>query len=323
MQQTPTDDPRFVTVAGLEPSADLLDALQRAVPAAERIDLTRVEVPDANARSIGLADDALLDVYGLTSGDRAKLEAVGALAFSHEGVDPPIATRGRSPFEFGIVDGDKYALGMLPQVIMTPAAAVAHGYETGPGPVVLRNPSDFTRAQIAALQDVSDEFLAGEKGGSEIVLRGTGGGAITGVAIYEASDAPSPFVLEAILSGVALALALFVVGVSLALAAAETRDERDVLAVVGAPPAVMRRTSAQKAVILTVMSAVLAIPVGFLPAVVFTAADGRSSPWLVFPWRTVLLLVIAVPLVTAALTSLASALALRVRPVRVSTMTFE
>jgi ABC-type antimicrobial peptide transport system permease subunit len=116
---------------------------------------------------------------------------------------------------------------------------------------------------------------------------------------------------------------LFVVGVSLALAAAETRDERDVLAVVGAAPAVMRRTSAQKAAILTVMSALLAVPVGFLPAIVFTAADGRDSPWLVFPWRTVLLLLIAVPLVTAAATSITSTLALRVRPVRVSTMTFE
>ena len=61
----------------------------------------------------------------------------------------------------------------------------------------------------------------------------------------------------------------------------------------------------------------------YLLGTVFTAADGRSSPWLVFPWRTVLLLLVAVPLVTAAVTATASALALRVRPVRVSTMAFE
>jgi ABC-type antimicrobial peptide transport system permease subunit len=209
---------------------------------------------------------------------------------------------------------------MLPQVIMTPAAVEAHGYATAPGPVVLRNASPFTRGQLAELQDIGDEFLAGAQ--RRDILPGTAG-AVTGLAIYDSSATPSPFVLEAVLSGVALALALFVVGVSLALAAAETRDERDVLAVVGAAPAVMRTTSAQKAAILTAMSALLAVPVGFLPAVVFTAADGRDAPWLVFPWRTVLLLVVAVPLVTAAVTSLASALALRLRPVRVSTMAFE
>jgi hypothetical protein len=43
----------------------------------------------------------------------------------------------------------------------------------------------------------------------------------------------------------------------------------------------------------------------------------------VFPWRTVGLLVLAVPLITAAVTGTASTIALRFRPVHVSTMTFD
>jgi ABC-type antimicrobial peptide transport system permease subunit len=137
------------------------------------------------------------------------------------------------------------------------------------------------------------------------------------------SSGPDPFVVEAILSGIALGFALVVVAVSLALSAAETRDERDVLAVVGAAPVTMRRTSAHKAVILTVLGGLLAIPVGFLPVIVFTRASGADGPLLVFPWRTAAVLLVAVPLVSSLFTAVASALALRIRPVRVSTMTFE
>jgi len=78
-------------------------------------------------------------------------------------------------------------------------------------------------------------------------------------------------------SGLALALTLFVVAASLALAAAETRDERDVLSVVGAAPTMLRRASAHKAWLLSFLGAVLGIPVGFLPVVVFTRADPITS----------------------------------------------
>jgi len=86
---------------------------------------------------------------------------------------------------------------------------------------------------------------------------------------------------------------------------------------------VARSSRRSKAPLLTVMGALLAIPVGFLPVVVFTHADGNDSPRLVFPWRTVGLLLVAVPVITALVTDVASAVAVRLRPVRVSTMTFE
>lgn len=84
----------------------------------------------------------------------------------------------------------------------------------------------------------------------------------------------------------------------------------------------MRRTSGRKALLLTVLGAALAVPVGFLPASVFTAASDADLP-LVFPWRVVLLVVVAVPAVAATVTTVCSGLALRLRPVRVSTMAFD
>ncbi len=139
---------------------------------------------------------------------------------------------------------------------------------------------------------------------------------------YYPSAVVNPHLLEALLTSAAFLLSLFVVAVSLALAAAETRDERDVLVVVGAPPPTVRRTSGRKALLLSLLGAALAVPVGFLPVSVFTAASDANLP-LVFPWRVVALLLVAVPLMAAAVTTACSRLALRLRPVRVSTMAFD
>lgn len=70
------------------------------------------------------------------------------------------------------------------------------------------------------------------------------------------------------------------------------------------------------------MGAVLAVPVGFLPVAVFNMADARNEP-LVFPWLVVTLLVVALPIVAGAVTTAASGVALRLRPVRISTMAYD
>lgn len=50
--------------------------------------------------------------------------------------------------------------------------------------------------------------------------------------------------------------------------------------------------------------------------------DGEGIPS-VFPWRTVMLLVVAMPLLAGALTSMASRLGLRLRPVQMSSVRSE
>jgi hypothetical protein len=299
----------------------VVNQIRELAPSAERIDLTRVDL-GPQYREAGLADAALLEVYELNDRELTSLREAGALAFADKSDDAVTDIRdgsGRVVLHAALTSRDHELWGMMPRLIVTPETAARLGLDTVPGLVVLRN---ITNDELSGIEDLRDEIepppIVRVDVNSEPVSR-----TFTMINTFSPSSAPSPFMLETILSGVALVFALFVVAVSLALAAAETREERDVLAVVGAAPTTMRRTSAQKAVILTVMGALLAIPVGFLPVVVFTRADGRAEPWLVFPWRTVALLVVAVPLITAAVTGAASALALRVRPVHVSTMTFD
>ena len=84
----------------------------------------------------------------------------------------------------------------------------------------------------------------------------------------------------------------------------------------------MREANGYKALLLTVMGAVLAVPVGFLPVAVFNLADNKNQP-LVFPWFVVLLLVVALPIVAGIVTTVTSGIALRLRPVRISTMAYD
>lgn len=84
----------------------------------------------------------------------------------------------------------------------------------------------------------------------------------------------------------------------------------------------MRFASSYQAFLVAGLGALLAVPVGFVPAAVFLLTDGAYRPT-VFPWRVVLALVVAVPLVVALITNVASGLALRFRPVRVSTVALD
>jgi hypothetical protein len=108
---------------------------------------------------------------------------------------------------------------------------------------------------------------------------------------------------------------------SLALSAAETRDERDVLVSLGAPPQTMRGVAAWKAATLSFTGAALAIPTGFIPvAVAYHAAVQRGDvARLAFPWSTVFELLLIAPLIAALVAGVGSAIAQRVRPTQMST----
>jgi hypothetical protein len=121
---------------------------------------------------------------------------------------------------------------------------------------------------------------------------------------------------------VALAFAVLAVGAGLALAAAEYRDERDVLAVAGVAPRTLARSAGGKAWLLAAIGAGMAVPIGLLPVAVFAAADRGDMVFRV-PWRTIGLLAVVLPALAAAVALGASTLAQRLRPLRVSTAVFE
>ncbi len=131
----------------------------------------------------------------------------------------------------------------------------------------------------------------------------------------------SPADFERIVILVVLVIALIVLAMSLALSAAETRDERDVLVSLGARPSAMRSVAAWKAALLALSGAVIAIPTGFIPVAVVFIATSRAGEraQLAFPWWSTIVFVLAAPLIGALVAYLGSGLAQTVRPTKMST----
>lgn len=285
-----------------------------------------------------VADAVAVRVYRLRAADRKVLERDGALLLHPtpgtgavavrpvDGPGVPLSPRlgvegrrqpARATLPVTVVDSDAYPLGTLPRLLLSPAAVERLGFTTAPGPVVVRASGPITADQRSELEDVTDDV--------RLELAETAGIARAfdfHVDWLRPDTRLNPLLLEALLTGGALLFSLFVVATGLALAAAETRDERDVLTVVGASPAALRGTSGRKAALLAGLGAVLAVPVGFVPAAVLLVADRGDQP-IVFPWRVVGLLILVIPVLAGLVTTGGSALALRLRPVRISTMAFD
>jgi putative ABC transport system permease protein len=323
------------------PSGALVTAVARVLPSTERIPV-RVVVnrltwsvhsvkpaddfewgPYAGAGvgavigPITIADPSSVSLYRLSDGERRALARDGWLMFggSNGQIDFTLGTQGpdSATITMGRAVAEVHAL-MLSWLdhdtgaglIVTPAKAAQLHLQSEIDSIVLRTPRALTAAQRVAIEGLPGSTLF--------------------VAMYTPPAPVSPFLGDWALAGFALALVLFVVAVNLALSAAEGRDERDVLAIVGATPRTMSRTSGYKAVILTFMGAVLAIPIGYLPVAIYVHAMPRAIPGampLEFPWRVVTLLLLAVPVVSGLVVSAGSAVATRLRPVRISTMAFD
>lgn len=114
-------------------------------------------------------------------------------------------------------------------------------------------------------------------------------------------DAGGPSDLRAIggvLTGVVLGVTLVVVAAALALNAAENRDERDLLAALGAPPRAQRTATGWQAVLLPLAGAAVGAPLGLACAAAVRVARWASDDipvHLRLPWVGVALLVVGVP----------------------------
>jgi hypothetical protein len=212
--------------------------------------------------------------------------------------------------------------GYASSFLITDAKVAELGLQTSESAVLIEAPSALTDEQRADLDDLRWNL----DGGGVVSPKGNEG--FVDLQWEEPRSGPTPLQLELILTGVALVFSLFVVGVSLALAAAESKDERDILTIAGAPPNALARSAGARAWLLSVIGTAMAVPVGFLPVVVVSWAtaqndEGRDPYPIVFPTRTVLLLVVALPLAVCLVSWATSATAQRLRPVRISTATFE
>lgn len=265
----------------------------------------------------GVADADLLRALRADDELRSALDETGVVLLT-EGPSGPVsllAPDGRTIAARAV--GHRYVVGYFAWVLVTEERVAELGFSTTPMATIFRVDHELTADERGALEDLQWD------------LQNADGIGVAQLQWSQPMSGPSPFQLELALTGLALVFSLFVVGVSLALAAAESKDERDVLTVAGAPPRVLARAAGARAWLLSGIGGAMAIPVGFLPVVVFAKASSTDgSPFsdqfpLVFPTRTAVLLIVLVPLVVAAASWLASTSAQRLRPVRVSTTTFE
>jgi putative ABC transport system permease protein len=288
----------------------------------------RADGSDAEDRWYGgtftVADPALLDVIGMSADDLGRLERVGVVAgFVLSGtandVQEVTAATQSGPVSFetvGLEDAPRslaYAHGPL----ITPAKAQELGFVIGESGVLVQNPTDLTDAQHEQLQALGERYGFG----SDSTFLPASAIPTVGVSISWGTPIESEVpkaLIDGLIVGLALLFTLGVVAVGLSLSAAESRDERDVLLAIGAPPRSMRRVSALKAVLLAGIGGVLAVPTGFLPVAV-VLAQVNDDP-LRFPWLVALGCVVLVPVAVGLAALAGSTLAQRVKPVHMSTL---
>ena len=114
-------------------------------------------------------------------------------------------------------------------------------------------------------------------------------------------------------AGASLVFTLLVVAVALALDASESADERALLAAIGAPPSVRRSIVAWQAFLLPALGALVAVPAGMLVAWAVVSPEreldaAAREVGVEIPWAAAALLLLAVPLATAAITWAGAAL---------------
>lgn len=292
-----------------------------------------------------IADPALVDVLGLSAADVDLLESTGSLRplgiweFSHpeqfgdgydfgtmlyQGPDGPIElnpTPATSPY--------RYDYAGYGSVLVTEAYARELGFDVVERGAVVRSPDALTvgqRDRLAALQTdlIGQPFDAFIEPGdpprsSNGVTATDDGWSVTyDEPRYRAVDDHDVWIARLVILAAVLLLSLLVVSIGLSLAAAEGRDERNVLSVVGATPASMRRQASARGAVLALSGILLGIPTGFLPAwVLFSVLEVDSSistEPLRFPWLVTAGLILLVPALVATVAWVASGVGQRFRP---------
>lgn len=106
-------------------------------------------------------------------------------------------------------------------------------------------------------------------------------------------------------TGTSIPLALAVLAVAVALVTSESRRSHQILVAVGAGPLAHRKVVAASSGLLASIVAVLAVPAGFLPTAVVQAANQAGRPVMI-PWATIAIVVLVVPVLSAAVSALAT-----------------
>lgn len=296
------------------PGDETLAELTRILPGATRVVMRtagdQAQWPDTRVPLI--ADDAVLDAFDLGDAVNRALASEGIVTLAPFDSDQDITLPDGSPHHLVAVPAER-RIGDSWNVLVSPAFAEDLGLTPRDAGLALVSAGALTPEQVDDVEFLRSEWWMEQPADSDTYLE---------VAVRWREPGPTPVQIELILTGIAVLFAVLVVGTSLALAAAESREERDVLTVAGAGPGVLARGAGARAWLLAAIGAVMAVPVGMLPVAVYAAADDGQAAFVV-PWRAIGLLVVALPAVVGAVALATSAAAQRLRPVRVSTAMFD
>ena len=299
----------------------------------------REEVVPLIREGIVIADPAVIDLYELSASEREDLESTGALL-----LQPWFA-------EFPVRAGDQLVVDTASGEIVVPYAMRDHVREAIENPdeqpefsgvygidvlmiteqsarrlgldvvefgAIVRNDAPFTQAQRDALSRTFEGTALAEwyRDAVDPAGRAFGWWAFVDGGDHEISTAA----FQGIVLGIVLVLTLLVVAIGLALAATESRDERDVLVAVGARPRTMRSLAGSKALVMTLTGVALAIPTGLIPA--FAVTRAVDDPFQI-PWLALACLLVAVPVIAGVVAWAASTVAQHFRPVHMSNFSFD
>ncbi len=299
---TPQMEPDQVTIQG----PDAPDVAQRAV--AEFGGTTSTFAPtNANLRPVEGADvDPELAVYGivattdpdgaeaLAGADAAAALERGEVVLLGRDLDEVAVSVWEAPAAGG--ESQEVELGAWPSVSVEPPGGALP--EFGPLPVALLPPElaseveDYGETVLLELPGAADQEthdrlveLAGGPPGDTFVTTELGY-----VSMYRTP------LLVVLALGAVTGLAL--VGVAIALASAEARGDLRTLTAVGADRRTRSSLAAGRALLLSGLGGLLAVPVGLVPgaAVLWRMSDVE----LAVPWAAIAIVVVAVPVVATA-----------------------
>ncbi len=259
-----------------------------------------------------MVDDAVLDLFGVSVAHRRVIgEATGGVQLSRNG-----DSRWAASF-VPVVDAPELRMyARLPFISSTAAESM--------GLTLVRNAYLFGRTGHSITLDEANRIAAANARWSvDAMYYDIDEAAVS--TMWDLSQWPddnvgeiSPLQWRVISAGITLLIVTLIVAFGMALWAVEGRDERDVLVAVGASPRTMAKVAGWRAGGLTLAAMIVAVPAGLATAWMFArAATGQIS----MPWLMASLLLFAVPLVVGVGAWGSSAVAQRLRPVRMSSLT--
>jgi ABC-type lipoprotein release transport system permease subunit len=302
---------RHLKDTGLAPTTAPVPASERAaveaiVGSTQWHDLRFVRAQGLNALVI---DRDVLTVLGVPADAVNRVLAAKPRLLSRE----PLSGKGvlviRQLATYGqfVVTADEAAAAGMPQV-----GSGALGFTQRPL-------TDVQRVKLSQLQDLEDQA-------AKLFDGATSDGAAAGFTIVaQIPDPGPPFIVTRtmarwfLIAGLLLLVTL-IIAAGLVLWAVEGRAERDQLVALGASPTALAGVAALRAWVLSATGAVIAVPVGLGALWAVMHALDRPVP---IPVVTVLMVVLALPLLAAGVSYAGSLIAQTVRPATGTTLSLD